>query len=238
MFTLVLVVLFFSVVAAKTGDDHPTLPELWNAQTVEPGAPGSGKGTESYMFNAVPTPDAPSALWSRYGDCKRLIHINNNADEKRYLLGCDGNLDCCWESQSGNQVEFQIPNVHYSNPSKKVEVTSSRANVTSFGNVMETDMWSWATESGAQEWNAYTVDCPDCYNGVQLVAWESRAMKGSWYKIQFKGYRGIDPKSSEAATFAQSFEIPQQCLANNLLQCDTGSKKGRSFPPQPKPMWN
>ena len=39
---------------AKSGADHPTLPEMWKATTIEPTV---GKGTEAYNFVAVPTAD-------------------------------------------------------------------------------------------------------------------------------------------------------------------------------------
>ena len=97
---------FFS---QKIVTEYPTLPTLWEAQTIEPGAPGSGKGIEAYSFVEKPTEDNPSAMWSNYTDCQRLIYVPNSYSAKRYLLGCDA-VNCCWETQSGNQVEFQIPN--------------------------------------------------------------------------------------------------------------------------------
>ena len=86
---------------------YPTLPDLWTAETIEPGAPGSGYGVESYKFVESPTGDNPSALWSNYTDCERLIYIASNSNAKRYLLGCDS-VNCCYEEQDGNQVQFQI----------------------------------------------------------------------------------------------------------------------------------
>ena len=77
-------------------------------------------------------------------------------------MGCDA-LNCCWEEQEGNQVEFQIPNVHYSNPHKNVDVYYRKANVTNFDEEVEADEWSWS-------WNIKdklsSIACAD--NGVAI----------------------------------------------------------------------
>ena len=119
LFFIVNLALSFSQEIVTT---YPTLPTLWVAETIEPGAPGSGKGVESYSFMDKPTYDHPSAMWSNYTDCQRLIYVPNTNNAKRYLLGCDS-VNCCWETQSGNQVEFQIPkrmmkNINHSNKLK------------------------------------------------------------------------------------------------------------------------
>ena len=45
---LFLVAVYFTFASSlKTGDDHPTLPTMWSAETIEPGAPGNGKGVEA-----------------------------------------------------------------------------------------------------------------------------------------------------------------------------------------------
>merc|ERR1719263_665788 len=106
---------------------HPTLPTMWTAETIEPGAPGSGTGLESYNFVENPTSENPSSMWSNYTGCRRLIHVGNAGDTKRYLMGCDA-MNCCWEEQDGNQVQFQIPNFKYVNPSHTVDVEYSRVN--------------------------------------------------------------------------------------------------------------
>ena len=68
----------------------------------------TGKGLESYNFVQNPTQDNPSAMWSNYTGCERLIYIPNNNNAKRYLLGCES-VNCCWEDQEGNQVELPAP---------------------------------------------------------------------------------------------------------------------------------
>ena len=204
--------------------DYPSLPNLWKAETIEPGAPGGGKGVESYLFNDKPSSDSPSAMWSNYTDCQRLIYIESGSYAKRYLLGCDA-VNCCWEEQSGNQVEFQIPNVHYSIPSKSVDVYHQKANVTNFGEIVEADEWSWSWKVKdvlSQDWRAYTVDCDDCVGGVQLIQWQSRAMESEWFPVEFKNYKGYDASTEEGIEFASAFEVPAICQKNNLLECPSG----------------
>lgn len=223
MFAVLALIVIASAMGQKTGADAPTLPTQWTAETIEPGAPGGGDGIEAYNFNPVPTYDYPSALWSNYTDCERLIMVNNNYDQKRYLLGCDS-LDCCWEPQNGNQVEFQIPNIHYSNPNKKVEVTYERANITNFQEQVEVDLWQWTWTMGS--WKVATNDCADCVNGVELIQWSVKT-EGIWYDIQFKGFKGLDPETDEGKAFTSSFQVPAICSANNLLQCSEVSTKKR-----------
>lgn len=222
------VCLVFGLVSSQEiVDNYPTLPTQWVAETIEPGAPGSGRGIESYNFVEKPTEDNPSAMWSNYTDCERLIYIPNNYDAKRYLLGCDS-LDCCWESQDGNQVEFQIPNVKYSNPNKKVDIYWRNANVTNFGETFEADEWSWSwnvKDKLSQDWRAYTLPCEECVNGIKLIQWQSRAMGLEWWPIQFKNFRGLDPLTEEGEQFKSSFTIPDVCMKNNLLQCSNDQLK-------------
>jgi hypothetical protein len=213
--------LFFGNLVLSSGQtitkEHPTLPTMWKAQTIEPGA---GKGYESYMFNPNPTPEYPSALWSNYTGCQRLIYIPHTYDATRYLLKCNA-VDCCHEEQDGNQVEFQIPNVYYPNPAKQTDVYYQRKNITNFGEVVEADEWSWSFgyQHDAQKWRAYTRKCSGCVNGVELLQWSSSAAGSTWYTIQFRGYIGIDPASEEGKAFAATFAVPSVCQANNLLHC-------------------
>ena len=215
---------FLFCFSQKIVTDYPTLPTLWEAETIEPGAPGSGKGIEAYNFVETPTEDNPSALWSNYTDCQRLIYISSNYNAKRYLLGCES-LSCCWEEQDGNQVEFQIPNVRYSNPKKSVDIYYRRANITNFNEIIEADEWSWSwtvKDKLSQDWRAYTIPCDNCVNGVQLIQWQSRAMGLEWWPIQFKNYRGYESSSDEGDNFKRQFHIPDICQKNNLLECPSG----------------
>lgn len=200
---------------AKDGSDHPTLPVMWKAETIDP---PMGKGFEQYNFVDNPTDENPSAMWSSYPGCKRLIYVPTPYTGKRYLLGCDA-LDCCWETQDGNQVEFQIPNVHYTDPTKEAEVSYQRVNITNFGEKVEADEWSWSLGNSEKFW-AYTEDCDDCYLGVRLLQWKVQVLAQNPVKIQFKGYYGIDPNSDEGKAFDETFAIPEECQASNLISCD------------------
>jgi len=42
--------------------------------TKEPGAPGGEIGMEAYNFVDKPNKTNPSAMWSNYTDCERLIY--------------------------------------------------------------------------------------------------------------------------------------------------------------------
>lgn len=211
-----IIALCASLIFAK---EHPTLPTAWVAETIEPGA---GRGMESYNFVANPSSDKPSSMWSNYTGCQRLIHVTSGNGGERYLLGCDA-VNCCKEPQQGNQVEFQIPNIRYSNPNKIVDVEyTPNVTITNFGEKVEADEWSWNYSPGDKivgEYKAYTRDCTDCVNEVQLIQWQARAFGSEWYPIEFKDYRGIDPDSDEGSQFAQTFEIPEVCQGN-ILKCN------------------
>ena len=219
----ILFVIVATIMVVAFGKDHPTLPEQWTATTIEPGAPGSGEGEESYNFVANPSKDTPSSMWSKYKGCQRLIHADSSSGGTRYLLGCDA-VNCCQEPQQGNQVEFQIPSVHYSDPNKEVDVTyTSNVTITNFGEKIQADEWAWSFAPGghdAADYKAYTEDCDGdgCPTGVRLLQWQSRAFGSPWFPIQFKNYKGID--ASESAAFAETFAIPEECQANNIPQCN------------------
>lgn len=87
-----------------------TLPDRWTATVREDEV---GWVHESYKMVQVPTPANPSGKWTNFtdGSCQRLILDPDLPLAERYLLQCDA-VDCCKESQSGNHVEYQIPNVH------------------------------------------------------------------------------------------------------------------------------
>ena len=95
-----------AISAAMALDSHPTLPTMWTAIVKEDEV---GIVTEAYKMVDKPTPDNPSAKWTNYtdGSCQRLIWVGNNYDEARYLFKCDA-IDCCYEEQSGNHVEYQV----------------------------------------------------------------------------------------------------------------------------------
>ncbi len=195
--------------------DYPELPELWKATTIDP---PMKQGIEEYKFVSVPTEDNPSAMWSKYDGCSRLIYLPH-AYGTRYLLGCDA-IDCCSEDQEGNQVEFQIPNVHYVDPDRKVKVSHQKVNVTNFGKELEVDEWSWS--AGPQKFYARTLDCEKCYKNIQLIQWESSVL-GTDVVIQFKDYEGIDPNSEEGKQFVSTFTVPEVC--QDVNPCPEGLHK-------------
>lgn len=204
--------LAFSVFGMISAKEHPTLPTLWKAITIDP---PMGQGIEEYKYVENPTKDNPSAMWSKYNGCSRLIYVDGPTPV-RYLLGCDA-VNCCTEEQDGNQVEFQIPNIHYLNPSKSVDVFHQKVNITNFGSQIEADEWSWSWN--LEKWKAYTRDCSNCYGGVQLLQWKASVL-GIKAVIQFKDYRGIDPDSEEGKEFLGTFTPPEVC--NNAIACPVG----------------
>jgi len=202
---------------------HPTLSTMWVSTTDEPGA---GVGLESYYMVDQPTTTNPSAMWSNYSadDCFRLIYDDGSLLETgRYLIKCDA-IDCCEEDQEGNQIEFQIPNVH---PARlaPVKYDGKKSIVITFGENVTCDVWSWHFLAEKNE--AYTVG-----NGsdVRLVRWGA-AVGVEIVHIDFaKDYKNI-PESQRDA-FKATFAIPPECAVPNLPQCD--SLRARGLLKEPK----
>ena len=82
---------------------HPTLPTMWTAKVKEQGV---GVVYESEHFAKKESPSNPNAKWTNYtdGSCQRLILEKSNADNMRYLLGCDA-VDCCYEEGTWRERE-------------------------------------------------------------------------------------------------------------------------------------
>ncbi len=134
-----------SLAVAAQGRPHPRLAEDWVETVLQPGL---GVVYESYTMVDDYSFENPSGLWTNYTDdsCKRLIHVPS---QERYYLKCYA-LDCCWDYQSGNHVEFQIPNVYppkipgQPEPEPWPVTDLGRRNVTtSFGETWEADAWFW-----------------------------------------------------------------------------------------------
>jgi len=198
--------------AAAQTPQHPTLPTMWRAETVDP---PQGDGFESYNFVAKPSLDNPSTMWSNYTGCQRLIWVGSNAVAYRYLLKCDA-VNCCKEEQDGNQVEYQIPNtkngkVHY----------GGRKTITNFGEQVEADEWTWKAAL-IEEYVAYTNPCADCVNNVTLLQWGAKVLNTT-ATIQFKNYRGV--AEADAAAFKSTFAVPAECQGN-VLTCDDARSQG------------
>ena len=186
---------------------HPVLPTRWISITNEP---NMGVGLEAYKFVEHPTPDNPSALWSNYTDCARLILINSNVDANRYLLGCDA-VDCCTEPQDGNHVEFQIPNVK----TTFTKVKQSKQTISVFDKEIETDTWFW--KFGPQNWTAYTTI--DSQNNTILHRWESGFKNILDVSIDFQNFTYI----TDTEEFDKLFTIPKECIG--AITCDKVLKK-------------
>lgn len=199
---------------------HPTLPTMWISETNEP---GMGDGFESYYFVDQPTKTNPSALWSNYTGCQRLIYDDGTEiNNKRFLLKCDA-VDCCTEDQDGNQVEFQIPNVHPEAAAKNFTVTHNVSLTTEYDETVTTDEWHWQTLRDSEEWHVYTTNCSSCVNNVQLYRWKVRALTEE-VNIDYKNFQGIP--ESQRAEFLSTFQIPKQCQGPQVLRCDDYRAKG------------
>jgi hypothetical protein len=207
--------------ALAQGREHPLLPDDWNAYVDEPQV---GKVWESYTMVSSPdySYENPSGTWTNYssnpendGSCKRLIHVPNNYDGNRFYLNCYS-LDCCYDLQSGNHVEFQIPNVHSITGRPWPVDDLGKENVTtSFGETYEADVWAWSFT--AQTFKAYTFPDETSPTGVKLVRWYT-ALFGTGYTTDYTDYKSFAAEEDLAAHKA-TFTIPQQCQRNNLFRC-------------------
>ena len=130
------------------------------------------------------------------------------------------------------QIEFQIPNFHYSDPRKAVNVTYLGAqDYTSFGEVVQADGWEWAFEPPAlpsETWNAWTVDDASQPTGVRLVGWNVSVLTSA-ANIQFKDFQGV--ADADFDVFKASFQVPDFCL--HALTCpsnDESSERLKYWP--------
>lgn len=220
---VVVVFATLGVASALAPIPHPTLPTMWLATTSDP---PMGVGIESYYFVDSPTDDNPSCMWSNYTDCERLIWDGGYA-QTRYLLKCDS-VDCCKETDDGNQVEFQIPNVHPPELAKNFSMTSNQQVDTEFGTVT-CDVYSWSFV--AEKWSVCVSNCSSCVNQVMLYQWHVQAFT-EIVSIDFKDFKGI--AESDRKTFAQTFAIPKVCQGN-ILDCPSERKAGKLRPRKPSP---
>jgi hypothetical protein len=199
----------------------PTLPTRWVATTNEPGAPGDGVGVEAYKFVDQPTEDNPSALWSNYTGCNRLIRITGY-EGTRYLLGCDA-VDCCTEDQTGNQVEFQISNIH---PAfrKDVKIHHHKETINVFDQTLDTDAWTWYF--AIANYTAFTTNSDD-NDKVLLHRWEAGVKDAIDATIDFKNFKHIAEDEIEA--FDAQFNVPPQCT-DRVMSCDDAVRMGKLDP--------
>jgi hypothetical protein len=212
---LVLVTLAFTANAAES---HPTLPTRWAATVNEDEV---GTVLESYKMVDRPTPANPSAKWTNFtdGSCQRLIFDPDLPNAARYLLGCDA-LDCCIEEQSGNHIEYQIPNVHPAALAPVKHLGKETINQRDGSKYVKVtcDVWTWSF--GPETLYAFTTKNPKS-NETILNRWVAN-IEGMNYTNDYFGYAA--PSKDEIALFDAQFNVPSIC--NNAMSCGDAYRKG------------
>ena len=206
---------------ASSTPTHPTLPTMWTSMVQEDEV---GLVKESYIMVDRPTPATPSGKWTNFtdGSCQRLIYDGDNYNEARYLLGCDA-LPCCTESQSGNHLEYQIPNVHPAFLAKVEYGGSVNLNQDQSGKTVTTqcDVWSWSF--AVSKFIAYTSKDKDS-NATLLNRWVV-SVEGKNFTNDYFGYSPVAEADKEA--FQATFKVPAQCAARNTPTCGDAYKEGK-----------
>jgi len=209
--------LALAVLPAALADPHPTLPKMWRAVTKEDEV-GVVLEAENFVDDHNITDGNPDAKWTNYtdGSCQRLIYKDHHIDA-RYLLKCDA-VDCCIETNGDGTVEYQIPNVH---PAALAPVHHRGQNTfTRFDGVSVTaDMYEWTFLM--EKTTAYVTNGTG--STAVLQKWDVQ-IAGESYPNQYANYTEVP--ESEAAAFKASFQIPQICRRNNILNCDNAHRKG------------
>jgi len=131
-------------------------------------------------------------------------------------LKCDA-VDCCKEEQSGNHVEYQIPNVHPKFLAKVSEL--GKESITLFnGSTVLADAYQWTFL--VPKYTAYTV-------GSELVRWNVN-VEGDNITNDYVNYTAIP--ADQLAAFQSTFAVPEQCKGNQVPRCDgTVSEKSLKF---------
>jgi len=184
------------------GATHPTLPTMWTAMVKEAQV---GVVKESYLFVDKPTDENPSAKWTNFtdGSCNRLIYKGRVESSGRFLLGCDA-VDCCTEEQTGNHLEYQIPNIHpaFLAPVKNI----GKKTITLFDKTsVDADVWSW--KFGIANYSVYT-------NGSNLARWAVSAAGNTFVNDYAKFTVPTDVDA-----FKATFQVPKVCLGNQVPKC-------------------
>ena len=166
-----------------------------------------------------PTPENPSGKWTNFtdGSCQRLIFVPDNINAARYLLGCDS-VDCCTEEQSGNHIEYQIPNVHPAfiapvnyggNQKLTIDLPEGQQET------INADAWSW--KFGFASYTAYTTGGKD---NATLHQWIVNA-QGDNFTNTYLNF--TVPK--DIAAFNGQFNVPAVC--NGASSCGSLHSKGK-----------
>jgi hypothetical protein len=200
------------------GEQHPTLPFRWTAVVREDEV---GWVDESYKMVYKPTPANPSGKWTNYtdGSCSRLILDPDLPLARRYLLLCDA-VDCCYEEQSGNHIEYQVPNVHPAALSPvafggKKSITLDKPDGDQFS--LEADLWTW--KFGPETYYAYTTGSGDKGTLHQWIV----NIEGQNFTNTYLNYTA----PADVAAFDGQFHVPSQCDHDNVLKCGDLHKAGK-----------
>ena len=124
------------------------------------------------------------------------------------LLGCDA-LDCCYEEQSGNHVEYQIPNVH---PGFLAPVThKGKETVNLFNSTsISADAYQW--KFAIEKFTAYTV-------GSTLVRWNVNA-NGVNFTNDYANYTAV-PESEVRRSISHAISCPSEHDHHSIISFST-----------------
>lgn len=203
-----------AVVAADP--EQPHLAQAWTAMSKGDGLPNQ-IGQESYIWD-----DARKirAHWFKYDGCQKLsIHDTNQVHhvsrgERNYYLGCDS-VDCCYGDYSMKQWDIGM--------AKNSEV--------SFVGYEDTTELNDKPVAQAEHWHEEIPLMFTKYK-IQYEHFVTRADNGDiiTHRINTNDTGALAPAGEilysdfqvqhDIDAFIQSeFQIPQQCLKNNLLKC-------------------
>lgn len=203
--TLAFIAAGLAACASASGTSHPTLPTMWVSTVNEAEV---GLVSESYLMVDRPTPANPSGKWTNFtdGSCQRLIYDGNNYNQARYLLGCDA-LPCCTETQSGNHLEYQIPNIHPAFLTKVSYGGNVKLNQNDGGKTVTTqcDVWSWSF--GPAKYFAYTSAAKGS-NATTLNRWIAE-VEGKNFTNDYFEFTAVPDANKEA--FSATFNPPGVC---------------------------
>ena len=165
----------------------------------------------------MPTDANPSAKWTNFtdGSCQRLIWTGKDTNfGMRYLLGCDA-VDCCTESQEGNQLEYQIPNIQ--NPTKftylgKESITQDAPSGTV---TIMADKWHWCGR-GLASAECFDVHTTGNVTGNAILRRWTVSLYGKTYPTDYYSFKPVP--AAELAGFAASFAVPAICAGASACQ--------------------
>ena len=206
------------------GETNSTIPQLSNSWTATTIDPPNGVGFEQYHFvdDDFTNSSNPSGHWFRYPDqdCEYLEHyIRANIPESNtYYLGCYA-VDCCKEAMDANIKDWQIAAGTLNIPVWYLGITT----IESFNENITVQQWKTQYDVTPTEKATYIYSLTfangnqsDPFNTIlHRIDYRAGIISGA---IEYKNFTPITRE--EQTAFAQKFQIPQQCTANNILNCD------------------